>query len=72
MKIILKKPDKELRLKLFEVYKTLGPLFDQTSLSVEIQKGETLGSPKIPNVGELGRIKNLVDSKAELLKELKL
>ena len=72
LKIILKKPDAELKLKLYEVYKTLGPLFNDTSLSVEIQKGEALGSPKIPNVGELARIKNLVNIKSELLKELKL
>ena len=70
-RIIERKPDNELKEKLFEVYKTLGPLFTQTDLSVQIQEGEALGSPKIPNVGELAQIKNLTSCN-ELLKELKL
>ena len=70
-KIILRKPDKELKEKLLQVYKTLGPLFTQTDLSIQIHQGEKLGSPKIPNVGELARIKELTSSE-DLLKELRL
>ena len=70
-KVILRKPDQELKDKLFKVHKTLGPLFAETDLSVEIAKGKALGSPEIPQVGELARIQKLTNTnKEELLKEL--
>jgi len=75
-KIILRKPDKELRLKLFQVYQVLGPLFKDTELSLEIQKSESLGSVKVPDVGELGKVRKLTVTSdketLEILKELKL
>ena len=70
-KIILRKPDKELKQNLLKIHNTLGPLFNDVKMSVEIREGENLGSPKIPNVGHLAKIKNLT-SCDELLKELKL
>lgn len=69
-KIILRKPDAELKAKLRQVHQTLGPLFNDVDISEEIKKGEELGSPVIPNIGELGKIKSLTSN--ELLKELRL
>ena len=73
-KTILKKPDDELKTKLYEVYKVLGPMFKDTEMSAQIKMGESMGSPKIPDVGELAKIKRLApsDSDLELLKELNL
>ncbi len=70
-KVILRKPDNELKQKLFKIHNTLGPLFQDVRMSIEIKEGEKLGSPKIPNVGELAKIKELTSSE-DLLKELKL
>ena len=70
LKIIKNKPDAELKVKLFKIHNTLGPLFNDVRMSVEIKEGEALGSPKIPNVGELAKIKELTST--DLLKELKL
>jgi hypothetical protein len=72
-KTIDKKPDAELHEKLFEIYKTLNPLFESLQTSAEIQKAEALGSPKVPRVGDLARDADLIkmDKKkaAELLEE---
>lgn len=71
-RIILRKPDNELKLKLKSIHETLGPLFSDVDISQELRKGEALGSPKIPNVGELAKVRNLTASAEELLNELKL
>lgn len=75
-KIIAKKPDNELKDKLEKIHNTLSPLFTKTQISIEINEGEKLGSPKIPNVGELAKIRALTakdEQKAlELVKELGL
>ena len=59
--------------KLFEIYKTLNPLFESLQTSAEIQKAEALGSPPVPRVGDLARDADLIkmDKKkaAELLEE---
>ena len=72
-KTIDKKPDAELHEKLFEIYKTLNPLFESLQTSAEIQKAEALGSPPVPRVGDLARDADLIkmDKKkaAELLEE---
>jgi len=74
-KIIMRKSDEELKLKLFKIYSTLGPLFNETEMSIQMQEGEKLGSIPVPNVGRMGQIKQLVkidEKKAfELLEELK-
>ena len=74
LKIIMRKPDPEIKDKLFRIHQTLNPLFSDLDASIEMKKGELLGSPKIPNVGELGKIKELTSEKSviELLQELKL
>ncbi len=69
-KIILRKPDEELKIKLFQVHKTLGPLFSDVDLDNAIKEGEALGSPKVPNVGELKKLKALTPSAEEVLREL--
>lgn len=70
-KIIMKKPDSELRIKLKQVHETLGPLFNDVDISEQIKEGEKLGSPEIPRVGELARVKELTqDTEKELMKEL--
>jgi len=71
-KIILRKNDDELKIKLFQVYKTLGPLFTDVEMSEQIKEGEKLGSVKIPDVGELAKIKQLTVTSEDLLKELNL
>ena len=70
-KIILRKPDAELKEKLKQVHETLGPLFADVQMSEEIKQGEKLGSPIIPDVGELAKVKSLTNSN-KLLKELGL
>jgi len=70
-KKILKKPDQELKETLYKVYCVLGPLFKDLDISNEIKAGELLGSPKIPDVGEMAKVKPLaVDHTAKILKEL--
>lgn len=75
-KIIGKKPDSELKQKLEKVHLTLSPLFTKAEISLGIKEGEELGSPQIPNVGELAKIRALtaIDEKKafELVKELGL
>lgn len=71
-KIIAKKPDEELKIKLEKIHKTLNPLFVQTQMSIEINEGEKLGSPKIPNVGELAKIKSLTTQEEDTEIAIKL
>jgi len=75
-KKILQKPDNEIIEKLMIIQKKLNSRFSDLNNSVEINEAEKLGSVKIPNVGELGRIKQLTKinlSQAEqLAKELNL
>lgn len=75
-KIIGKKPDSELKEKLEKIHNTLNPLFVKAEISLGIKEGEKLGSPQIPNVGELAKIRALTakdEQKAlELVKELGL
>jgi len=75
-KIIEKKPDQELQEKLFKVYEILHPMFKDTEISVSINAGESLGSPKIPNVGELAKTKKLTKvnerQALKLIEDLKL
>jgi len=70
-KIILTKPDEEIKLSLLKIYQALGPLFKDTEISIQAQIGEELGSIKIPRVGEFGKTVDLVKihaNKAEALK----
>ncbi len=70
-KIILKKPDAELKEALRKVHATLGPMFKDVDLSEEIRAGEKLGSVKIPDVGELARVRKLTNqTAADVLAEL--
>ena len=73
-KIIMRKPDEELKIKLFKIYSVLGPMFNETAMSIEMQKAEALGSVPVPDVGKLGEIKQLtkIDEKKalQLLEEL--
>jgi len=71
-KKILRKPDEEIKTKLFKIHTTLGKMFKDIDMSVEIKEGEKLGSIKIPNVGELAKVKELTTTTDELLKELRL
>ena len=56
---ILKKPDEELQIKLFKIHKTFKDYFDDIDMAIEIKKGEALGSPKIPNLGDIAEIRKL-------------
>jgi len=58
-KKILKKPDHEIIEKLLIIQKKLNSRFMDLHNSVEINESEKMGSVKIPNVGELGKIKKL-------------
>ena len=70
-KIILRKPDEELKTALRQVYEKLGPMFADVDLSEQIRKGEELGSPPVPDVGDLARVKKLTNTtQKELLEEL--
>lgn len=75
-KIIMRKPDEELKIKLFKIYSVLGPLFNETSMSIQMQQAEALGSIPVPDVGKLGEIKQLtiIDEKKalELLEDLRV
>lgn len=59
--IILKKPDEELQIKLFSIYKVFKEHFDNVEMAVEIKKGEALGSPKIPNLGDIAKVRELTN-----------
>ena len=75
-KVILKKPDEELQIKLFKIHKTFKEHFDNIDMAIEIEKGEALGSPKIPNLGEIAEIRKLTqmdnDKALQLIKDLGL
>ncbi len=75
-KIVLKKPDEELQIKLFKIHKTFKEHFDNIDMAIEIKKGEALGSPVIPNLGQMAEIRKLTEmdnQKAlELIKDLNL
>lgn len=58
-KIILNKPDEEIQIKLFSIYKVFKEHFDNVEMAIEIKKGEALGSPVIPNLGEIAEIRKL-------------
>ena len=69
-RIILKKPDHEIIEKLLIVHKKLNTRFQNVNDSIEINKAESMGSVKIPPVGELFRIKNLTRVNKEQAKQL--
>jgi len=69
-KIILRKPDKELKEKLKLIHDTLGPMFTDVQISHQIREGERLDSPKIPMVGELSKVRDLTNNEEQVLKEL--
>ena len=56
---ILKKPDEELQIKLFKIHKTFKDYFDDIDMAIEIKKGEALGSPIIPDLGNIAEIRKL-------------
>ena len=73
-KTITKKPERELKEKLLEIYLVLNPLFCDLQLSAELKKAETLNSIPIPNVGAMKTARELLnidsDKAAKLIKEL--
>lgn len=58
-KVILKKPDNEIIEKLLIIQRKLNTRFQQLNDSVEINKAEAMGSPEIPPVGKLYKVKQL-------------
>lgn len=71
--IIVKKDDEELKEKLLSIHLMLKEQFDEIDMSLQIRQGEALGSPRIPNVGEIKRIRALTISPSntnKLLEEL--
>jgi len=58
---LIRKPDEELRPKIMEVLKELGPLIKDAELGAEIKAMEMLGSVHIPRVGQLAKKMQLVD-----------
>jgi len=71
-KIILRKPDEEIKEKLIKIQKQLNKKFNDLDMSVEINESEkNLNSVPIPDVGELAKIKNITKiSNEKLLSEL--
>ena len=69
-KKILNKPDNEIIEKLLLIQKKLNSKFSDLDKSVEINKAQKLGSPPIPKVGELERVRKLTIDPKELEKEL--
>jgi len=69
-KKILNKPDNEIIEKLLLIQKKLNSKFMKLDMSVQINAAEKLGAVKIPNVGELAKIKNLTINVKQLEKEL--
>jgi len=67
---IIKKPDAEIIEKLLIIRKKLNSKFSDLDKSVEINVSESMGSVKIPNVGELGKIKNLTTFSKDQAKQL--
>ena len=72
-RIILRKPDEEIQIKLLSIHKIFSEHFKDVDLAVEMKKGELLGSIPVPNVGHLAQVKklNIEDNQkaAELIKE---
>lgn len=75
-KVILRKPDEEIQVKLFNIFKVFKEHFDNIDMAIELQKGEELGSPKVPNLGEIAKIREITQmdkTKAlQLIKDLNL
>jgi len=71
-KKILRKPDNEIKQQLFKIHQTLGEMFKDIDMSLEINAAEKLGSVKIPDVGKLAEVKNLTTNAEDILRELKL
>ena len=69
-RIILKKPDSEITEKLLIIHKKLNSRFQDVNNSIEINHSEKLGSVKIPEVGELYRIKKLTQVNKQQVEEL--
>lgn len=69
-KKILKKPDNEIIEKLLLIQKKLNSKFSDLQKSVEINVAESMGSVKIPNVGELAKVKKLTTISQEQAKQL--
>jgi len=76
---LLKKPDEEIQAKLYEIYTLLGQDFKKIDYSVELQASEQLNEIKLPDVGNIKEIKNLVrtdikdpDKALKIIKELGL
>jgi len=67
---IIKKPDSEIIEKLLIIRKKLNSKFSDLDKSVQINVAESMGSVKIPNVGELAKIKNLTTINREQAKQL--
>lgn len=73
LKIIQRKPDEELKDKLLQIHLMLKKEFDDIDMSLGIKAGEALGSPIIPNLGEIKRIRGLTSDNIKtnkLLEEL--
>ncbi len=76
-RILKKKPDNEINDKLLILYKKLHSKFNQLDISVGVQVGEKLGSPKITRIGGFEKVDSLIKVKnqkmaEELLEELRL
>jgi len=76
---ILKKPDEEIQKKLYKIYTLLGQDFKKIDYSVELQASEQINDFKLPDVGNIKEIKNLVktdikdpDKALRIIKELGL
>ena len=73
--IILRKPEEEINDKLLIIHQKLSQRFKDLDNSIEINAAEQMGSVKIPDVGELSRVKKLTSIPSakqaeEILKEL--
>jgi len=76
-RILKKKPDNEINDKLLVIYKKLNSKFSKLDVSVGIQTGEILGSPKIARIGDFEKVDSLIKVKnekmaQEILEELRL
>lgn len=75
-RIITRKPDEEIQIKMFEIYKVMKEYFDNVDMAIEIRKGEELGSPTIPNIGEIAKARAITDMDSkkamQLIREMNL
>ena len=69
-KKILNKPDNEIIEKLLLIQKKLNSKFSDLDKSVQINEAQKMGSPPIPKVGDLERIRKLTIDPKQLEKEL--